>query len=237
MFVCRTLFPDALRVWYGHNRIVVLDHDQALWPHWPWPPGDYPYQRFAVCQFLREALPPYCRQYIRFLEVAFAPFTGDSRPRDGHPALTEWRETTKWMKRNLNVAGLTLRLITTRTIFAEGHYDSVTTPDEVKEVLGVCNALVQPLWTLARANPRTSTSDTNQHLARFYADLAYPLVTDDSQDQTLEWSKAKDRELKRIAEQFVMGKRYRGGGDDGNDTRVKEPRDGSWVYFSNKAQY
>ncbi|KAH6629922.1 hypothetical protein B0J18DRAFT_362316 [Chaetomium sp. MPI-SDFR-AT-0129] len=228
MFVCRTLLPDALRVGYGHNRIVVLDHDEDVWPSWPWPPGDYPHQRFAISEFLRDALPPYCRQYIRFLEVVFAPITGDSRPRDGHPALTDWEETVEWIKRNLNVAGLTLRVVTTRTRWDQGQYDSVTTPEQFWEVVEMCRTLLTPIQALVGATHSTPTSDTNQVLAGFYANIAFPTVTDTRQLHSWEWHKRKDRMFKRRAEQFVMGVRYR------DDATLTEPRDSAWAYLSDR---
>ncbi|KAH6629953.1 hypothetical protein B0J18DRAFT_419768 [Chaetomium sp. MPI-SDFR-AT-0129] len=260
--VCRTLSDEALRVWYGCNRIIVFDGVDASSPYHPWPAGhDYPHDRFAVSEFLREALPPRCRRYIRTLELAFAPFTHDNRPRGvSHPAFVDWRELVGvWMKRNLNLGGLTLRLVTTQNPEAEGMYGykMMTTKAQGKEVRDVYSTLLNPLRelgcpedsspsiTTATTTPSNSTSDASNErsepLARFYADLAWPYVRTGDRRPRREWFDAKDRELRQRSERFVMGNRYRDEDDEGNACNNSDRFDtlgggsgrsrSSWMYF------
>ncbi|KAK4139495.1 uncharacterized protein C8A04DRAFT_33001 [Dichotomopilus funicola] len=260
--VCRTLSDEALRVWYGRNRIIVFDGVDASSPYHPWSVGhDYPHNRFAISEFLRDALPPRCRRYIRTLELAFAPFTHYNRPRGvGHPAFVDWRELVGvWMKRNLNLGGLTLRLVTTQNPEVEGieGHEIMTTKAQGKEVRDVYTTLLNPLRdlgcpedsspsiTTATATRSNSTSDpSNQRsapLARFYADLAWPYVRTGDRWPRREWFDAKDRELRQRSERFVMGNRYDDDAGDGKncdnshwfDTLGGGPgrRRSSWMWF------
>lgn len=167
LLVCRTLYSDAIRVFYGENRFIIIDGPNFN-PYIPWAPGDYPQDTFAVSEFLRTVVPRHCLGYIRFLEVAFAPFTHLCRPRDGHPALQDWPKMFDWAKNQRNLPALTLRLVFAgnRDFRPEGSGEM--TRDQGKKVLAAYNSILDP----ARRLDPTSESG----LARFYADLAWPLT-------------------------------------------------------------
>lgn len=195
-------------VFYGENRFIVVDSPRRnLWSlreH-----GDYSHESFAASQFLRHVVPPHCLGHLRFLEVAFSPLTHLSRPRDEHPALRDWDGTIDWLKDKLNLRTLTLRLVVAGNPDPGrgpgGSYEM--TRDRGKEVLATYNHILLPLQVLGTA--------TGGPLARFYAVLPWPwkwtgwvlnkLAADEG---GMDWWKSKDRELKRRAEKFVLGKRY-----------------------------
>ncbi|KAL2131696.1 hypothetical protein VTI74DRAFT_4715 [Chaetomium olivicolor] len=186
-------------------------------------PGDYPYGSFTASQFLRHVVPLHCLRYIRFLELVFAPFTHLSRPRDKHTALQDWSETVDWVKHQFNLPGLTLRLIMGGNGDLRPEGSGEMTRAQGKEVLATYNRILSPLRRL------DATSDGG--LARFYAELAWPYrwtrcVTNKlGEEDALDWLDSKDRELKRRAEQFVMGERY----DDGISEEAAEPQRSVWM--------
>ncbi|KAH6839596.1 hypothetical protein B0I37DRAFT_408991 [Chaetomium sp. MPI-CAGE-AT-0009] len=232
-------FPSCLcRCWGGPPTALFLvcralsDEALRVWPRLPARPlrGKRVSARRPPTSL--QGLPPQPRAGV------FAPFTHDNRPRRaGHPAFADWRELIGvWMKRNLNLGGLTLRLVATQNPEAEGMEgcEIMATRAQGREVLDVYNTLLHPLRELACAEDSPSTtatggsSDTsNNHgvpLARFYADLAWPAVRTGADWAPHEWFDAKDRELRRRAERFVMGGRYRDedadGGADGDELKV-----------------
>ena len=102
--VCRSLCEDARLTFFSGNRFIV--HDFMDDPPWevpshqdsqetggPAPRCDYPGARFAASQFLREVVPAHCLGHMRFLELVFPPYLAQTRPRAGHPAIQDWRET------------------------------------------------------------------------------------------------------------------------------------------------
>ncbi|KAK4149911.1 hypothetical protein C8A00DRAFT_46578 [Chaetomidium leptoderma] len=208
--VCRTLYSEASLVFYRENRFIVVDGPSRN-PFMPWPPGDYPHESFAVSQFLRHVVPRHCLGYIRFLELAFAPFTPGhlSRPRDEHPALQDWSETLGWVKDKLNLPALTIRLVMAGSLDFPPEGSGKMTRAQGKEVLATYTRVLSPLQ---RLDPGSDGG-----LARFYAELAWPFrwtrwaaskLEWPKREQGWDWLKSKDRELKRRAEHFVMGERY-----------------------------
>lgn len=219
--VCRALYADASKVLYNHNRLIVVDSLHCT-PAAPMCPGDYSHQTFAASQFLRHVVPPHCLWHIRFLELVFGPITHLCRPRDGHPAIQDWSNTLDWVKHELNLPALTLRVVMAPDI--EGPSVSITKA-QGKEVLAVYNSILAPLRSLGAA--------TDRGLARFYADLHWPLrwsrevmaKREKNEEDTVAWVDSKDRELKRRTEQHVMGARYEGGGIVGS-----EPEKSVWTW-------
>jgi hypothetical protein len=149
-------------------------------------------------------VPPHCLEHIRFLEIAFSPFSHLSCPRQEHPAFQDWPETLDWAKNKLKLTALTLRLIVYGAPeFSHRDCENMTHA-EAKEVYATYFRILAPLQRL----------DTGHAggLARFYAELAYPLQWTRWASAKIEanedWLESKHRELKRRAEQFVMGERY-----------------------------
>jgi hypothetical protein len=207
--VCRALSSDANLVFYSQNRFVVVDSPSHS-PYTPWAgESDYPHEIFAASHFLRRVVPRHCLGHIRFLELAFSPFSHITRPRDDHPALRDWDETLDWAKDKLNLPALTLRLIVAGNRDVRHTDAEKMTRAEGKEVLATYNRILAPLQSL---NPASEDG-----LARFYAELAWPLQWTWWVQQKLEvsemawgWLEAKGGELKRRAEKGVLGARYEG---------------------------
>lgn len=221
--VCRSLYSEANRVFYSQNRVVVIEAPYKN-PYTPWAPGDYPHPVFAVSRFLRHVVPLHCLRYIRFLELVFAPFNHLSRPRDGHPALLDWPETLDWAKQELNLPGLTLRLV-----MAFNDEDRPTgswgmTRAQGKEVLALYNLILLPVRRLDPAGGG---------LARFYAELVWPLRWTSwarqkrDEEGGEDWLASKGEELKRRAEQSIMGERY-----ERVQAVTQEPQESLWTWSS-----
>jgi hypothetical protein len=122
--VCRVLCRDAQFVFFSRNRFVVHDF-QATPPCElppvqvePWEPENdygpeiyYPYERFAVSEFLRDIVPVHCLADLRFLEVVFPPYLAHGWPRDEHAPVQEWRDTTKWLRGKVTAPALIIRFV------------------------------------------------------------------------------------------------------------------------------
>ncbi|EAQ82950.1 predicted protein [Chaetomium globosum CBS 148.51] len=223
--VCQTVYSEANVVFYTQNRFIIVD---SPWndPCAYWDPGDYPFQSFAASQFLRNVIPRHCLGHLRFLELTFSQFTSEARPSDGHPALLDWDATVEWLKDELNLPALTLRLVVT------GHDDPdrgshtayYYTREQGKEVLATYNRILHPLRLLGAA--------PDGGLARFYAVLPWPLKWSRLAKEQLsvkgwDWLDSKDAELKKRAEKFVMGDRY-----ESVSLAVVEPRKSLWYWDS-----
>ena len=213
--VCRTLYQDANLVFYGENRFIVVD-GLCDNPFLPWPPGDYPHASFAASQFLRDIVPRHCLGHLRFLELAFAPFPHQSWPQDGHPAVQGWAETVVWVKNQLTLPGLTLRLIMAGNLEwspngSDNGMDSgikELTQAQGKEVLAGYRRILGPLKHLDAAS--------NNGLARFYAEMAWPwkwgewvkACRDRDYYTAQKRLKSREQELRSRTERFILGDRY-----------------------------
>ncbi|KAK3900208.1 hypothetical protein C8A05DRAFT_17459 [Staphylotrichum tortipilum] len=224
LLVCKTLYSEANRVLYSKNRFVIIDsrsESTAL----PWYPRDYPHQSFAASHFLRHVVPRHCLWHIRFLEVVFAPFSHAGRPRVGHPAFQDWAETLDWARHELNLPVLTVRLVMARNTYPPQLFGIRMTKDHGRSVLDAYNSIVYPL---RRLDP-TSTGG----LARFYAELAWPLeYTNTARPKPPGWLKGKERELKRRAEQYVMGERY-----ESVCAVADQPHESVWIRRDDQERY
>ncbi|KAH6650313.1 hypothetical protein F5144DRAFT_588819 [Chaetomium tenue] len=221
--VCRALYSQANRVFYSQNRLIVIEAPYKN-PYTPWTPGDYPYPVFAVSQFLRHVVPPHCLKYIRFLELVFSPFNHLSRPRDGHPALLDWPETLEWAKQELNLPALTLRLVMAFNDQDHPKGSREMTRAQGKEVLALYNLILLPVRRLDPAGGG---------LARFYAELVWPLrwtrwaFEKRYEEGGEDWLASKGQELKRRAEQSIMGERY-----ERVQAVTQEPQESLWTWSS-----
>lgn len=217
--VCRALYLDANRVLYNENRFIVIDDGNS--PISPTPPGDYPHKTFAASHFLRHVVPLHCVGHLRFLELVFTPINHLNRPSDGHPALQDWVKTLDWVRDELNLPALTLRLV------VASDSPPTTTSEEItraggKEVLAVYNSILHPLRSLSAAPSGTG-------LARFYARLAWPLKWSREVVWSRELVDAKECQLKRRAEQHVMGDQYVRA-----CVSAREPHDSVWTWSSHQ---
>lgn len=213
--ICRTLSQDAQLVFFSCNRFIVHDYDAC--PPWELPDvsygldeltptRDYPNERLAVSQFLREVVPTPCLGHLRFLEVVFPPYPPSSWPQAGHPAIDDWWETVDWLQDKINLPGLTLRLVGARRarVWAPDAYSATITVCEGDAIMRAHMAILRPLTQLA-----------HNGLARFYANFICPwLWTEELQPQEyykrLNCLGDRKREIKEQAERYVMGDRYEG---------------------------
>ncbi|KAL2115399.1 hypothetical protein VTJ04DRAFT_9654 [Mycothermus thermophilus] len=77
----------------------------------PFVPG-YPFERLAVSEFLRQAVPEHCLGDLRFLEMVFPPYAPGCWPSAHDPAIRDWRETVEWAHSRIDPSGLTVRFVT-----------------------------------------------------------------------------------------------------------------------------
>lgn len=203
--VCRTLYKDAQVVFFSGNRFVV--HDHLLYTPWNAPSiGEYPYDRFAVSEFLRNVMSIDCLHLIRSLEISFPPYDHEVWPRDGCLALQDWVETIRLIKERINLGGLTLRLTMFDAPGSSGWPEAredMTKP-QAREILQAYTRILAPLAGLGEDG-----------LKRFYAHLALPekwtswVMNNRSAGGNL-WQHVhkKERKLNERAEALVMGGRY-----------------------------
>ena len=204
---------------YGQNRFIVIDSQSGFSP-WPWPSREYWPSSFAASHFLRHVVPRHCLRHIRFLEVVFGPFTHVSRPRVGHPAFQDWDETMDWARHELNLPVLTVRLVVARL---HGFGDEMTQA-QGKSVLDTYNSILHPL---RRLGPTSAGG-----LARFYAELAWPLEPSPGPWQKpAGWLEGKERELKKRAEQYVMAGWY-----ESVRVATEPPHESVWVRHGQQMQ-
>lgn len=232
--ICRSLCEDARLVFFSANRFVVHDYELSQ----PWcvwlpspdledtgdPVSDYPYERFAASQFLHEVVPTHYIAHLRFLEVVSPPYPSPTWPQTNHPAMRDWRETVGWLRDNLNGPVFTLRLVVAeRGGLAPEINADIITAAEGDTIQGAYIDLLQPLKQLAEGL---------NGLARFYADLAYPWQwTQESMDRWQDddgqsWLRNRKMEVKRNAEQFVMGDRF----DELYANGREEPKQSLWQH-------
>ncbi|EAQ89009.1 predicted protein [Chaetomium globosum CBS 148.51] len=94
--VCRTLYQEALFVFFSSNEFFV--HDLRSDPAW----YDYPNERLAASLFLREVTPACALVHLRFLELVFPAYFAPSWPRAGQPAMQDWFATIDWLQDKIN---------------------------------------------------------------------------------------------------------------------------------------
>ncbi|KAL2193244.1 hypothetical protein P885DRAFT_64082 [Corynascus similis CBS 632.67] len=73
-------------------------------------PADYPFERLAVSEFLREVVPTDCLAYLRFLELLF-PIHVTPKYLDKDTIEQEWRATLDWVHDKINPLALTIRCV------------------------------------------------------------------------------------------------------------------------------
>ncbi|KAK3368476.1 hypothetical protein B0H63DRAFT_534715 [Podospora didyma] len=212
--VCRTLCDDARAVFFSGNRFVVHDYLYISPFTAPDPDGEYPGDRFAASQFLRDVVPAGCHRYLRFLELVFPAYSHRRWPRDDdhHPALRDWRDTVEWLRPRINDPVLTLRVVMSESCEDDPPEDRPQmTKAQGDKIIAAYRRILHPLTRLTLAD-----NDGNA-LARFYAQLACPWsrtaeapawswTSDDSYRRDL--VPRMERLLRERAERLVMGDRY-----------------------------
>ncbi|KAH8899742.1 hypothetical protein GQ53DRAFT_602156, partial [Thozetella sp. PMI_491] len=199
--ICRTLYKDAQFVFFSENRFVV--HDFRSHPPYVTPPGVYPYKCFAATTFLKEVVPDNCLGYIRFLDIVFPPFSHHDWPEDGSETLQDWSALVNWMETEMNVAGLTLRLVMADISEWDTSERKRMSDEQGSKILAGYMRILGPLSRLG-----------DRGLARFYGDFAWPWRwTEETfqrmvRDRDWRYVESEERKLKERAEKLVMRERY-----------------------------
>jgi hypothetical protein len=215
--ISRALYEDAQFVFFSSNRFIV--HDYKPRPSWALPLLDrlspdydelvprypYPYERFAVSEFLRDVVPTHSLAHLRFLELVFPPYRPPSWPTTQHLAMQDWWATVDWLRDKINAPGLTLRLMVANLNVSSSptfYYQTITV-EEGGTIMAAYMDLLQPLRQLA-----------SDGLARFFVYFPYPWgLTKESKARNLSftdvgWEAREEEALKERAERYVMGHRY-----------------------------
>ncbi len=222
--VCRTLHQDAQLTFFSGNRFIV--HDYKAHPPWALPSlrefaeegpdrpegpegpegadascYDYPADRFAASQFLREVVPTHCLPHLRFLELVFPPYLAQTWPRRDHPVMQDWRTTIDWLLDKINAPALTLRLCGAEVSYMSPPvYHKVIPMADGFRIAEAHSDLARPLKALGEIG-----------LARFFFHFPCPwefTMAPDRRDQNMPRIEAKKREFKAAYERRVMGERF-----------------------------
>ncbi|EAQ84599.1 predicted protein [Chaetomium globosum CBS 148.51] len=168
---------------------------------------EYPYERLAASQFLRQVIPGHCIAQLRFLELVFPPYRPYTWPETDHPVMRDWRETVAWLRDMINGPALTLRLIAIRYT-SDSDFEGPITVAEGDKVHRAYMDLLEPLKALAEGA---------NGISKFYASLRHPWeLTFENENRRTgmedffedSWLQAEERALKQRAERHVMGDRY-----------------------------
>ncbi|KAK4099286.1 hypothetical protein N658DRAFT_430225 [Parathielavia hyrcaniae] len=232
--VCRALCQDAQLVFFSTNRFIIYDFKS--FPPWELQNTsldsndlayDYPYDRLAASQFLRDVIPAHCLAHLRFLELVFPPYFPRNWPPTDHQAMRHWRETVAWLRDKINGPALTLRVVAAEFgDWTPDHYIETITAEEGDVIHRAHIDLLQPLKQLAQG-------PDDLRLAAFYADLPYPWQWTEDATHRLEeedgqaWLQGRKRVVKESAERLVLGDcRYGGQYADGKE----EPGQSLWKH-------
>ncbi|KAK4098075.1 hypothetical protein N658DRAFT_455828 [Parathielavia hyrcaniae] len=225
--ICRTLCQDAQLTFFSGNRFIVHDYkDHPSWavpslceveeepteeyqePPEPGPPpqqadDEYPSDRFAASQFLREVVPVHCLAHLRFLELVFPPYLAQTWPQGDHPVMQDWHATVDWLQDKINGPALTIRLVAAKVSCDSPRvYKWIIPESDAHSIASAHMELARSLRPLARNG-----------LARFYVHLPYlwfyTVPTDiwnRNERHSQKWQ--REREIKERVERYVMGDRY-----------------------------
>ncbi|KAK0664647.1 hypothetical protein QBC41DRAFT_376237 [Cercophora samala] len=226
--ICRTLYLDAQVVFFSQNLFVVHDYDSSapsdVPDHKELLPCQYPFDRFAASEFLRDVVPKGCLGMLRSLEVVFPPYNWEVWPGEDSPEQRDWLATVGWAKDKLNLPGLALRVVMADVSEWGAPDDRVDmTAEQNRAILQAYDRIIAPLGLWGRRN-----SSSDKVLARFCASLVEPSkhtysIEDPSWEE--ERSREVEDQLKEKAERLVMG-------DELWEERsgLPEPLRGLWKY-------
>ncbi|KAK4234207.1 hypothetical protein C8A03DRAFT_47411 [Achaetomium macrosporum] len=210
--VCCALYEDAQFVFFSSNRFIVHDFNYcAPWDR-PCPPepeedqegptSTYPYpnERLAVSQFLREVVPVRSLSHLRFLELLLPPYRPPNWPGIHHPAMTDWRATLDWLRGKINPPGLTLRLMVADLPYKDLSWE----PDDM--LISFPNDIMDCYHD-------TITIDEGEAIMKAYMDFLQralmEAITPDVPNPHIRKGDPRERALKKCAERYVMGDRYK----------------------------
>ena len=191
--VSRTMRQDALQVFFGGNRFIVVDQGNT-WNAVVNPPAQLP-----ISSFLRQAVPSDAFQFLRFPEIVFPPF-GDQEPYAYCPPYSpQWNDlirTLDTVKDKLDLPRLTMRVY-----FAPWVPEDYTSfgPGTEDKIRGQSDAAKQCYLDIAAPFKRL------EGLQRFFAHLPDPVKWGKGEDDYKVWTLES---LERKAETLVMGDDY-----------------------------
>lgn len=189
---CQALREEALKVFFGGNRFVVIPKEGCTLPTRSTP------DRLEVSVFLREIVPTQALSYLRFLEIVFPPFDGDFLAQDT-PAFQDWIDLLNFLKIKLTPSRLTLRVH-----FADydstGYHRSLwrvnMTPAKCQDIFRAYYRTLEPLKILKR------------NLGCLFVHLASPWSWVTEEMLGMPFNRAYDQALmtamERKIEQFAM---------------------------------
>ncbi|KAK3393244.1 hypothetical protein B0H63DRAFT_491302 [Podospora didyma] len=155
--ICRTLYEDAQAVFFSCNRFIIHDYKSNQPFKAPPEDGDYPEERLAASQFIREAL-------------IFPAYSSRRWPRHDHPAIKDWSSTIDWLKDKINALGLTIRIVMAEP--CDGEWPRLRrdmTEAQGREVIAGYAYIIRPLRLLGGGS-----DDGERGLRAFYAQLELP---------------------------------------------------------------
>ena len=224
--VCRTLYQDAQLTLFSGNRFII--HDYKAHPPWALPSlrkfaeeelehhegpersevddascHDYPSDRFAASQFLREVIPTHCLAHLRFLELVFPPYLAQTWPRRDHPVMQDWQATVDWLLDKTNAPALTLRLCGAEVSYMSPRvYHKVIPVADGFDIARAHSDLTRPLKALGEIG-----------LARFFFHFPCPwefTIEPHHRDVMKPRLEAKRKQFKASYERIIMGEeRYK----------------------------
>jgi hypothetical protein len=226
--ICRTLYREAQFVFFSRNRFIVHDFRARLpWflPHeqydQPVAPDTintstenrYPFERLTASEFLRDIVPTHCLGYLRFLELVFPPYLPNAWPRQEDPAGLDWAATVNWLREQIEVPALTLRVVMADFYTGPIKGRVAMTQALMNDICKGYRCIIGPLRPLVRATGG---------LAGFHMQLAHPSRWTHEVRRRAEQDEAFlgliQGELDNMVERWVWGPKRllpRGGPDNG----------------------
>lgn len=214
------LFDDARVVFFSGNQFIVHDYRGDLPFKIPEDPAKYHSDRLAASIFLREVVPPQMPREIHDLELVFPPYSPTGWPEEGHPALADWAETLRWARENMNLCGLTLRLVMADCPNGYGAPPGrgSITADQVEEISSAYRRIISPVAVLAQSKAGDENGGDGNQLRKFDARITWPwawnfdyqaVVDEFGWDGLMDYVGEKCHVLKEEHERLVLGDRYR----------------------------
>ncbi|KAK4244330.1 hypothetical protein C7999DRAFT_43981 [Corynascus novoguineensis] len=156
--VSRVLCRDAQFVFFTENHFTIRDFYVEL----PFEnlrydtsrnKADYPFERLAVSEFLRDVVPTYCLANLRFLELLF-PIHVAPKYLDKDTLEREWCATLDWVRDKINPLALTIRCVMVHHHLANSassaHRLLALTEEEETRVLRAHARILCPLENFSR---------------------------------------------------------------------------------------
>lgn len=202
--ICWALYEDSQAVLFSRNRFVVHDRSSDLKLTHGIPEESarlaidedrYAGSQLGASTFLRDVVPEACLGHLSFLEIVFPPYPPDHWPAEAHPAVEDWIKTVEWARNRLNIGGLTVRLV----MADQSQLEPLWTRKHMLQDQGT--RIIEAYWVILSPLLRL------RELRRFYASFVSPWRwSEDIDPQSRpEMARAKEQELNKLAEKFVLG--------------------------------